>query len=325
MSKWLSVILCGVVASSLVSCREAEPGGPSEEKLTIAVIPKGTSHLFWKSVQHGAQKAEKELGNVEVIWKGGIKEDDLEAQVKVVEDFIARGVDGIVLAPLHDKALKRQVADAAGSGIPVVIFDSALDSTDQTSFVATDNYVGGQMAGKRMLELLGDTGGKIVVMRYIEGHASTTKREEGFLEAVKKGKNIQIISENQYGGPDVDTAQKKGENLLPKLREADGVYTPNEPTTYGMLLVLEQNDLVGKIKFVGFDGSPKLAEGLAKGHIHGLVLQDPINMGYTAVKTMVTHLRGGQVPKWIDTGCALATKKNMADQRIKDLLTPDLK
>ncbi|MCE5279037.1 MAG: substrate-binding domain-containing protein [Planctomycetaceae bacterium] len=294
-------------------------------KLTIAVIPKGTSHLFWKSVHFGAQQGAASEGGVEIIWKGGIKEDDLEAQVKVIEDFIARKVDGIVLAPLHDKALKRQVADAKAAGIPVVIFDSDLDSKDQVSFVATDNYAGGVKAGEKMLQLLGDKGGKIVMVRYVAGHASTGKREQGFLDTVKKGKNIEILSENLYGGPDVDTAVKTAENLLPKLRQADGVYTPNEPTSYGMLLVLQQNALAGKIKFVGFDGSPKLAAGLAAGQVDALVLQDPINMGKLAVINMVKHLRGEKVKEFEDTGCALATKENMDKPEIKNLLTPELK
>src|SRR4026207_1528831 len=196
-------------------------GGPStnnaKKKLTIAVIPKGTTHEFWKSIHAGSNKAAQELaaqGNdVEVIWKGPLREDDREQQIQVVEGFTAQGVNGIVLAPLDNRALVRPVADAQRAGVPTVIIDSGLESEEFVSFVATDNRKGGSLAAERMGQLLNGKG-KVLVLRYAEGSASTTEREEGFLETIKKFPDIQLISGDQYAGATRDTAKRASENLL---------------------------------------------------------------------------------------------------------------
>ncbi len=295
-----------------------------EKKLRIAVIPKGTTHEFWKSVRAGADEAAKEFG-VEVIWKGPLKEDDLNDQVKVIEDFTTQGVDGIVLAPLSDSGLKKPVTDAQKSGIPVVIFDSDLKDTDFVSFVATDNEKGGKAAGEEMVRLLGGNG-NVVVLRYQEGSASTMNREKGFLDVMKANTGIKVVSDNRYAGATVETAQTEAENLLSSLKKPDGslsidgIYCPNESSTFGMLRVLQDNGWAGKVKFVGFDSSPKLIEGLTKGQINALVLQNPRQMGYLGVKAMVDHLKKNSVEKRIDTGAELVTGDNMKDPAIVKLL-----
>ena len=305
----------------------------SDGNYRIAVIPKGTTHVFWKSVHAGAIKAESELEElgVEVIWKGPLKEDDRESQIRVVEDFITRGVSGIVLAPLDDVALRMVVKDAVNKGIEVVIIDSGLKSEDYVSFVATDNYLGGRKGGEHLAGILGGKG-KVIMLRYHEGSASTKNREQGFLDVLKeKYPQIEVVSANQYGGATTESAYKASENLLAPLRTGDGgltidgIFCPNESTAFAMLRALQDSGLAGKVKYVGFDSSERLVQGLVKGQIHGLVLQDPINMGYLGVKTLIAHLEGKKVDKRIDTGSVVATPENMNDAAIKDLLEPDFK
>lgn len=301
------------------------PGGAGEERLQIAVIPKGSTHEFWKSVRAGAEEAGAELG-VEIIWKGPMREDDREDQIKVVEDFTTRRVDGIVLAPLDDTALRLPVDNAQQAGIPVVIIDSGLKDVRTVSFVATDNMEGGRKAGKRLGERVAD--GSVVMLRYQIGSASTMERESGFMEAIGGFPGVKVASENQYGGATTETAQKASENLLARFKNPDGtlgiqgIFTPNESTTFGMLRVLQDMGLAGKVTFVGFDASPKLVEALVNGEIDALVLQNPRKMGYLGVKTMVAHLRGEQVEERIDTGATLVTKDNMNDPDIAPLLAP---
>ena len=295
---------------------------------TIAVIPKGTTHEFWKSIHAGASKAAQEAG-VEIIWKGPLKEDDREAQISVVEDFITRGVSGIVLAPLDEVALRAPVADAVRVAIPVVIMDSGLKSEDYVSFVATDNYVGGKLGAQRLIELLGGKG-KVIMLRYMEGSASTTAREQGFLDGMSEAAGITVVSSNQYGGATTETSYRASENLLSPFKRPDGslaidgIFAPNESTAFGMLRALQDGGIAGKVRFVGFDSSIKLVEGLRKREIDGLVLQNPVRMGYLAVKTMVQHLRGERVEKRIDTGVAMITPENMDQPENKELLEPDL-
>lgn len=329
-SLFIAVFVAVAVVFAAIGCKQK---AQSQGKYQIAVIPKGTTHVFWKSIHAGAVKAEQELKkagvDIEVIWKGPLKEDDRESQIRVMEDFITRGVSAIVLAPLDDTALRMPVRDAVNNGIPVVIIDSGLKSNDYISFVATDNYIGGRKGGERLAEILGGKG-KVIMLRYQEGSASTMKREQGFLDVLKeKYPDIEVVSANQYGGATTESAYMNSEHLLSPLRTpdggltVDGVFCPNESTTFGMLRALQDSGLAGKVKYVGFDSSQRLVQGLRNGEIHGLVLQDPINMGYLGVKTMVAHLQGKIVPKRIDTGSAVATPENMNDPMVRNLLEPD--
>lgn len=320
MKRWI-LLLVAVAAMGTIS-------QAATEKYTIAVIPKGTTHEFWKSIHAGAVQAAGELG-VEIIWKGPLKEDDREAQIAEVENFISRGVSGIVLAPLDDMALRVPVMNASRSGIPVVIIDSDLKSKDFVSFVATDNYKGGKLAGERLAELLKGEG-KVVMLRYQEGSASTMNREQGFLDAIAGHKGIQLVSANQYGGATTESAYRASENLLAPYRKEggglgiDGIFCPNESTTFGMLRALQDGKLAGKVHYVGFDSSEKLVQALEKGEIDGLVLQNPMRMGYLGVETLVAHLRGEKVEKRIDTGVHLVTRENMKEPEMAKLLKPEL-
>jgi ribose transport system substrate-binding protein len=296
--------------------------------VTVAVIPKGTSHVFWQSIHAGAEKAAQELG-VQVAWRGPLREDDRESQVTEVENAIARGVAGIALAPLDESALVTPVSSAMRRGIPVVIFDSGLKGDDYVSFVATDNDVGGRLAGEHIVRLLKDRG-RVLLLRYAEGHDSTTRREEGFLAAVRAQPGIQVVSSNQYGGADVEGAYKKAEAVLTSLKTPDGalgvdaIFTPNESVTFAMLRVLQDNGWAGKVRFVGFDASDNLVKALRARQIDGLIVQDPVKMGYLGVKTLVSHIRGAKVDRRIDTGVQLVTPERMDEAEVKELLQPDL-
>ena len=325
----IEAALAVLAALAVFGCTKNEPTAENSaggKKLRIAVIPKGSTHEFWKSVHEGANRAQDELG-VEIIFKGPEKENDRSQQVDIVENFINQKVDGIVLAPLDDKALAPPVNEAMKAGIPVLIIDSDLHGADTVSFVATDNEKGGHMAAEHLAKLLNGKG-RVVMLRYEEGSASTMYREKGFMDEMAKNPGIQVVSSNQHGGATTETAQKASENLLAGYRKPDGslnidgIYTPNESTTFGMLLVLKGNNWAGKVKFVGFDASAKLIDGLRAGEINGLILQNPRNMGYLGVKTLVDKIKGQTVEKRIDTGATLVTKENMDQPDVAKLIAP---
>ena len=324
-TSYLPIILLFIALVSSCSKQERPASGSA---VTVAVIPKGTTHEFWKSIHAGAVKASRELG-VDVIWKGPLKEDDREAQISVMEDFISRRVSGIIVAPLDDRALVTPVEDAVRAGIPVVIIDSDLRTDTYVSFAATDNYLGGRLGARHLATLLGGKG-KVIMLRCHEGAASTTAREQGFLDEIATFKEILVVSANQYGGATTETAYRASENLLGPLMKTDGtlsingIFTVNESTTFGMLRALQDAALAGKVTFVGFDSSPKLVEALGSGQLHALVLQNPFAMGYEGVKAMVAHLKGESVPKRIDTGVIVATPENMRSPEIAERLSPDL-
>ena len=288
---------------------------------SIAVIPKSTAQVFWKAVEAGAREGAKEAG-VEMVWKGSLNEDDPAQQVQIVEQFVSEGVGGIVLAPIDDTALKRPVATAMQKGIPVVIMDSPLKGEPVKDFVctvSTNNYRAGEMAGEQLGKLL-DGEGKVVLFRFKKVSASTGQREAGFLEAIKKFPDIQVIVDNRYSGTTASEAQSTALSMLNKLKEADGIFCSTEPSTLGMLLALKRNNLAGSKKFVGFDTSPGLMEGLRKDEIQALIVQNPKKMGHEAVKALVTKMKGETVPTVIDTGAAVITTENLDTGEIRALL-----
>lgn len=315
-------------ARSESSSQSGEPGA-AKRGYRIAVIPKGTTHVFWKSVHAGALKAAKEFTDagtpVEIQWKGALLENDREGQINVVADFVAQGVDGIVLAPLDSTALVPSVRDAQAAGIPTVIFDSGLaDESVIVSYVATDNYHGGVLAAREIGRRLGGKGNAIL-LRYNVGSESTEQREEGFLDTIKKEfPDIVMLSDDQYSGTTAISAQNKALELCNQFGDKiNAFFAVCEPDTVGSLSALEQEGLAGKVAFLGFDPSPHLIEAMRENKVHGLVLQDPVAMGYLGVKSVVEHLQGKPVEKRISTGEALATPENVDTPEMQKLLNPE--
>lgn len=327
MRKLLFIISLIGLTLGLTACGSKNGG---DQKPTIAVIPKGTTQIYWQSVHAGAIKAANEM-NVNINWIGPEREDARQQQIGLIDNQVINQVDGIVLAPLDAMALRRPVEAAVNKGIPVIIIDSKLQDAEDiyTSFVATDNRKGGEIAGQQLGKLLNGKG-RVVVLRFNEGSASTTNREEGFLDAVRQFEGIQVVSDEQYAGATKAQAQQASENLLIRFQDEngnlslDGIFCPNESTTYGMLQALRRQRFAGKVSFIGFDASDPLLQGLRQGDINGLVVQDPFKMGYLGLKTLVQHLRGEKVEKRIDTGVTYITTQNLDQPEIQQLINPDI-
>src|SRR5256885_4190856 len=304
-------------------------GHGAEKSYTIAVIPKGTTHEFWKSINAGAIKAQRELTGqgtrIEIIWKGPLREDDRDQQIQVVENFMARHVSSMVLAPLDSKALVKPVENAMKAGVPVVIMDSDLKSDKYVSFVATDNYKGGRLAGEEMGRVLNGKG-NVILLRYAVGSASTEAREAGFLDALKKHPNIKLISSDEHAGATRELAYQVSQNLLNRFKhEVNGVFCPCEPPTVAMAKALRDVGLAGgKVKMIGFDSGSQSVTDMKNGDVQALVVQNPLLMGYLGVVTAMKHLRGEKVEKRIDTGVSLITKENMDQPEMKELLYPPI-
>lgn len=300
---------------------QAASGGDSIE---ITVIPKGTAHPYWRSARQGAEHAAQELG-VKINWVGPENEDDRMQQIQLVNNVIASGVDALVLAPLDDTALVAPVANAIARGIPVVIIDSGLNGDAHSSFVATDNREGGRIAARMLGNVLGGKG-RALMMRYQQGSASTTEREEGFLEVMQSEfPEIELVSTNQYGGVTRQSAMDTGVALLTAYgQDLDGVFCPNESSASGMLQALRNTGYAGRVKFVGFDASKTLITGMREGHVHGLVAQDPFGMGEIGVRTAVKVLRGEEVEKRINTRIVEITPENLETPEIQELIAPEM-
>jgi ribose transport system substrate-binding protein len=325
-------LLAGALAAVSLAggCRGSDgPKGSQQRPYRVAVIPKGQTHEFWRTIHAGAVRAQRDLAakgvHVELVWKGPLREDDREQQVQVVESFASQGIDGMVLAPLDDKALVRPVEEALRLQVPTVIFDSALASDKIVSFVATDNYKGGVLAADALGQAMNGKG-RTLLLRYAEGSASTADRERGFLDRLaEKWPGLELVSSDQYAGATRDTAKRASENLLNRFgRDLDGLFACNESAASGMLLALQDAGLAGKVKFVGFDSNQAFVDAMRKGELQAFVLQNPFHMGGLAVETLVDHLQGKPVAKVIDTGVSIATPANLDSPEVQRLLKPPL-
>ncbi len=291
--------------------------GKTTSQLSIAVVPKGMTHDFWKFVRKGADDAGREF-NAKIFWNAPEIETDREKQIQIVEDFVINKVSGVVLAPLDDKALVPLVEKLHNSNIPCVIIDSDVETDKYVSFVATDNYLGGVMAAKRMAEILGGKG-NVIVVKYAQGSASTTNRENGFIDTINKDfPDIKIV-DAQYGMATVETALATTEDMLTRNTDVQGLFACNASTSVGaMRALMGQNR--PEVKMVGFDAEDALVKALREGVVDSLIVQNPYKMGYEGVKAVISKLGGEEVPKRIDTGVAVVTRDNMEDENISTLL-----
>lgn len=326
--KRLCILFSAVCLTALLNtgCNKSpESTGTADgsKKLTIAVVPKATTHSYWKSAEAGARRAAAEL-NVNIEWQGPLDDSKVADQIGILNNLAASNVDGILLAPCDDKALAPHVRTIVKRNIPVSIFDSPLDGkqgTDFINFIATDNKQAGATAAEKLLSLIGDApsyGGKILIIRFTEGSASTRLREEGFVEAIKKNKKFQIVSE-QFTDGSMAGAQRVAETLLnssvkENRLELDGIFASNQPTaegTYNAVKSLKDKGVEIKTKLVGFDDSELLLQGLQAGIIDALVVQDPEKMGYLGVKSVVDFIQKKPVEALIDTGVTVKTKAQL--------------
>jgi ribose transport system substrate-binding protein len=331
-------LVLAAVCLAFAGCGSKGPDSASgKAKYVIAVIPKGVSHEFWKSIERGARRAAADLSEqgitVQVLYEGPRKESDSQEQISLVQQMAgSRGISGLVLAPQDSKAMVPVVKETVDRGIPVVIIDSGLDAPDlYLKYIATNNFNGGQLAAKHLLDVLardGKTAPKVVLFRYAVGSESTEQREKGFLAYVKDKANVEVVSQNVYAGPTVDTAQQAAAPLLVRHKgKIDGIFTVNESSTSGMLNTLRSQNLNKKVRLVGFDSADALLQAVEQEDIDGLIIQDPYRMGYLGVYTVVRHLEGDDVTageKNLPTGEHLLTKESLQSTALRELFDSTL-
>jgi ribose transport system substrate-binding protein len=295
-------------------------GCGKQERKRIAVIPMGRSHLYWQSIHAGAVAAAQEL-NVDIVWNGPATETDYSGQLQIADAMINQRVDAIAIAPIDRTAMVSVVERAAREKIPVVIFDSGINTDNILAQVSTDNYRGGVLGAERIGKLLAGKG-KVAMVAVQPGSASTMLREQGFEETLHKSfPGIQIV-DKRYGMADFAKSLSATENMLTAHPDMDALFASNESSTVGAAQALKGRK--GHVLLVGFDSSPTLLEDLQSGLIDSLVVQDPFRMGYNSVQAAVKKLRGGAPEKMQNMPPLLVTKDNLNDPAVQKQLKPDL-
>ncbi len=310
----LLALLCVVVLTT-TACRK-------RERALYAVVPKGQAHVFWQTVHAGALAAAEEA-HVDVAWNGPATETDLTRQISIVDDFINRHVDGIVLAPCDKDALVPTIRRAKKAGIPLAVIDSGANTEEYITFVSTNNYGGGALAARHLAHLLNNRG-DVAVIAVVPGGASTLAREEGFKDTIEKEfPDVKIVA-LQYGMSDRARSLSVTEDILAAHPMLAGIFASNESSAIGADQAIKARGLSGKIKFVGFDSSPSLIDDLRSGTIDALVLQDPFQIGYQGLKALTDQRVGHTPARRIDLPPKLLTRENLSDPAIRNLLNPDL-
>ena len=287
----------------------------------IGVVPKGANHIFWQTVRAGAVKAAGEAG-YQVEWQAPELEIDSSRQIAIVESMINRRVAGIVLAPVDRKALVSVVERAGKQGIPVAIFDSAIDTQQRISYVATDNVEGGRMAARRLAEIIGGKG-KVAVITFMPGSAATEERTHGFEDEVRvKFPQMNIVA-RQFGMADRSKSMAVTENILTAHPDLAGVFADNESSSSGAVQALKTRGS-RKVKMVAFDHAENLIEDMKAGWIDSLVVQNPFKMGEESTRAVLAKLRGETPAAAVDSGIALVGKADLEKAEVKALLFPDI-
>jgi len=308
---FIIIILLGLIACSKPEKEKSQP--------RILVSPKGLVHNFWVTVKSGADSAGKELG-AEIIWKGPAQETDIAGQIAIVEDYINKKIDAIVLAACDTRALNALIGRALDNGIPVVTIDSGVDDEQPLSFIATDNLKAAELAADELARLI-DYKGEVALMPHVPGAATTIMREEGFKKGLAKYTDIKLVAV-QYSNSDVATAMSVIENILSAHPNLAGIFPTNEAGVLGTVQALTARGKIGQIKVVGFDAADDEIKALTNGSVQALIVQDPFKMGYLGVKAALDAIAKRPIEKRIDTGVYVITKENMATPEMRRVLYP---
>lgn len=292
-----------------------------DHRRVVGVVPKGANHIFWQTVHAGAIKAAQEYG-LEVEWNAPALEIDASRQIDIVESIVTRRLAGIVLAPVDKKALVNVVERAAKAEIPVSIFDSGVDTRQRISYVATNNDEGGRMAARRLGEILGGQG-KVIVIGFMPGSASTMEREHGFQDEIRtRFPKINILG-LQFGMASQAKSMAATENVLTAHPDLAGLFADNESSSAGAVQALKSRQAKG-VKMVAFDASDSLIADMKAGWIDSIVVQNPFRMGYEATRAIGMKLKGETPPELIDSGATLIKPADLELPETKALLFPDI-
>lgn len=293
---------------------------PADKKLNIVFIPKSSDQVFWDLMRNGVERAMQEEGQIDLTWRGPAYNDDTDSQIRILQYYTRPDVDAIVITPTDRTRLVGPVEQAVRVGIKVVVVDSALDGHAYLHSVTTDNYASGQLAARQLADLMAQRG-RVVLLRTVAGSASTDDRARGFIDYLSANAPAISIVADLYGGGSAGKARHSASALLAKSADFDGIFAVNESATDGMLRALREAGLAGSRRFIGFDSTPFLLDGLEKKELDGLIVQDPDRMGYLAIKAVVAALRNRPIKESvIHTGTTLVTRANFRRPEIKKLM-----
>lgn len=321
IKRYLIILAVCIIVFTWMGCSKSEIQ-VTDKKKTIEVIVKESNSSYWDSVKVGAEDAGKEFG-VDIIYSAPKKEEEIDTQIEIINDAINKKVNAIVLAACDYKRLVNVTEKAIDEGIPVVVIDSAIDSSKISSFIATDNFEAGKMQGNQLVKIIGENC-NVALMNFVKGAAPADQRQAGFLEVIKIYPDIKVLS-NEYCFSDSMLSSQLTRKLLNKFTNLDAIVAFNAPATEGAANTVKDMKLENKIKIIGFDCMPEEVDLIEDGVIQTTVVQNPYSMGYLGVKYALDVLNKKSVPKYVDTHSTQIDKSNMYTPENQKLIFPFVK
>lgn len=292
-----------------------------DEDTEIVVIFKtmDQSIAFWQVVNEGINNCADEFGvNVKIV--GTQYETQVLEQIQIINNVLADKPDAIILAASDYFQLEDIANKINDQKIPLITIDSSIHNNPSLSFVATDNIEAGKKAGNEMANAL-DNKGAIVIMSHLQGTSTAIEREQGVRESLAEN-NMSAIHDTLFCDNNVDIAYEIMKQYILDHRDIKGVVCLNEPSTVGVARAIDDINLSGKVKIVGFDSSNEEIKYIEKGTIQTIIVQNPFLMGYTSLEVTIKALLGEQVEKIINTGSIIVTKENLHQKETQKLLFP---
>ncbi|TVY08161.1 ABC transporter substrate-binding protein [Paenibacillus cremeus] len=329
LRKWIApaaaLLLTATLLGACNSSKPAEkapdtskPATASAGKMYIPVISKGFQHQFWQAVKQGAEKAAKEF-NVDITFEGPESESQVDKQVEMLQAALGKKPAAIAFAALDSKAAVPLLQKAKDAKIPVVGFDSGVDSDIPITTAATDNVAAAGLAADKMASLIGNEG-EVALVVHDQTSRTGIDRRDGFVNRIKeKYPNIKIV-DIQYGGGDQLKSTDLAKAIIAAHPNVKGFFGANEGSAIGVLNAVTELKKDGKIVIVGYDSGKQQMAAIRSGKMAGAITQDPIGIGYWSVKAAVQAVKGESVKKTIDTGFHWYDKSNIDSAEIKPLL-----
>ncbi|MDK2810574.1 MAG: ribose transport system substrate-binding protein [Petroclostridium sp.] len=287
-------------------------------EIYIPIISKGFQHQFWQAVKAGAEKAAKDY-NVKVTFEGPETEAMVDKQIEMLQAALGKNPKAIAIAALDSKAVLPLLEKAKAANIPVIGFDSGVDSDIPVATAATDNVKASALAADKMAELIGGEG-EVAVIVHDQTSRTGVDRRDGFVNRIKeKYPNIKIV-DIQYGGGDQLKSTDLAKTIIQAHPNLKGFFGANEGSIIGVLNAVKEMKKEGKIVVIGYDSGKQQIEAIKSGVQAGAITQDPIGIGYKAVEAAVKAIKGEKVEKNIDTGFHWYDKSNIDSDQIKPLL-----
>lgn len=326
MKKLLAIGATLVLATSIFSgCGTASPTpapnndpGNTTQEIYIPLVSKGFQHQFWQAVKLGAENAAKDLG-VKINFVGPDSETEVQKQIDMLTTELGKNPQALCFAALDSKAAENLLQECKDKNIPVVGFDSGVDSTIPVSTVATDSRAAAAAAADKMAAAIGETG-EIAIVSHSDTSQTGIDRRDGFKEQIEaKYPNIKIVA-IQNGDGDHQKSADIAKTIFAQYPDLKGVFGTNEGAAVGAYNGLKEANALDKIKLIGFDSSKTLKDAVRAGEIYGAISQDPVSMGYKAVETAYKAYKGETVPAFTDTGFKWYDKTNVDSEEMKPLL-----